>query len=163
MRLLLLLTWLGLAMAQDDGFEPDLPPPGPAPAAEDVEHLTLEIAGGLRCPVCQAHSVADSPSETAVTMKNRIRELVALGYDEEQIQDYFVDKYGEWVLLEPPATGMNWVVYLAPGLMLGLGLAWVGTTVIAWRKEPDEVPLPSDQGLVPKDSYEQALLAELED
>ena len=46
-------------------------------------------------------SIADSNAEGAVMIQRRINELVAAGYTEEQIQDYFIDKYGEWILLEP--------------------------------------------------------------
>ena len=88
---------------------------------------------------------------------------MANGYTEDQIRDYFVASYGEWILLEPPPTGLNWLIWLGPAIAGGLGLSWVGATVLVWRKEPDEVPLPSDQGLVALDDYEARLLAELEE
>ncbi|MCB9766517.1 MAG: cytochrome c-type biogenesis protein CcmH, partial [Alphaproteobacteria bacterium] len=72
-----------------------------------MEARTLTLAHGLRCPVCQGMSVADSSSEAAVNMKNRIRELVTAGYTDDQIEDYFIDRYGTWVLLEPPDDGVN--------------------------------------------------------
>lgn len=137
-------------------------PPGPPPPADKVQNLSYQIGTKLRCPVCQGLSVADSTSVTAIQMQNRIRELVAAGYAEDQIQAYFVDRYGEWILLDPPTRG-NLLIWLGPGLGVGLGLAWAAYVVMKWRKEPDEVPLPSDVGLVPKDRYEQRLLAELEE
>jgi cytochrome c-type biogenesis protein CcmH/NrfF len=136
--------------------------PGPPPPPEQVQNLSYTIGAKLRCPVCQGLSVADSTSVTAVQMQNRIRELVAAGYADDQIEAYFVERYGEWILLEPPARG-NLLVWLGPGFAAGLGLAWAAYVVMKWRKEPDDVPLPSDVGLVPKDRYEQRLLAELED
>lgn len=137
-------------------------PPGPRPPAEDVQDLSYRIGTKLRCPVCQGLSVADSTSAAAIQMQNRIRELVAAGYAEDQIQAYFVERYGEWILLDPPTEG-NLLIWLGPGIGIGLGLAWAAYVALKWRKEPDEVPLPSDVGLVPKDHYEQRLLAELED
>jgi cytochrome c-type biogenesis protein CcmH len=149
--------------AVSESLPGDLPPPGPSPGPEQVEPLTYEIASGLRCPVCQGLSVADSPSPTAVAMKDRVRELVVAGYTEEQINDYFIARYGEWVLLSPPAKGLAWLLWLGPAGLLGLVLAWAIAVATSWRREEDPVPLPSDVGLVPKDPYEAQLLSELED
>ncbi len=138
-------------------------PPGPPPPASQVDERARLIALRLRCPVCQGLSVADSTSAAAVTFQRRIRELVGMGYTQDQIEDYFVDRYGEFILLDPPARGLNWLLWVAPALAGGVGLTWAAMTAMQWRKEPDEVPLPSDVGLVAKDKYEQRLLSELED
>lgn len=138
-------------------------PPGPAPPADQVQNIAYRIGSKLRCPVCQGLSVADSTSAAAVQMQMRIRELVRAGYDEEQIRTFFVERYGEWILLQPEAKGINLLIWVGPGLLVGLGLAWSASVMMRWRKEPDDVPLPSDEGLIPKDRYEQRLLAELED
>lgn len=137
-------------------------PPGPPPSAEVAEALAMKLGAEMRCPVCQGMSVKDSTSAAAVNMLNRIRELAVVGYTENQIKDYFVDRYGEWVLLEPTNSGFNWIVWLGPALFLGLGGAFVYATVVQWSKE-DEDDLPSDTGARPKDRFEERLLAELED
>lgn len=143
---------------------PGVAPLGTPPPADAVQNQSYQIGLGLRCPVCQGLSVADSTTEAAVSMQRRIRELVAAGYTREQIDAYFVDRYGEWVLLDPPATGLNWLIWLAPGLAGGFGLVWAASVVVRWRSEPeDPVPLPSDQGRVPKDEFEARLLAELDE
>ena len=170
MKLAFLLCVLAMAAGPADmeavspgaGAIPDLPP-GPAPDPDTVNVHARIVAARLRCPVCQGLSVADSTSETAVTFQNRIRELVGLGYTDEQILDYFVDRYGEWILLEPPARGLNWLIWLAPGVAAGVGLSWATVTAARWRREPDEVPLPSDVGTAAKDRYEARLLAELDE
>ena len=134
------LTMAGPALAEDpaveieQGLPADLPPPGPPPAAEDVEKITHDIASGLRCPVCQGLSVADSPSHTAVAMKDRVRFLVEQGYSPEQIDAYFVSRYGEWVLLAPPARGLTWLLWLGPFALLGAGALWAIGAVA--RREP---------------------------
>ncbi|MEQ1565483.1 MAG: cytochrome c-type biogenesis protein CcmH [Myxococcota bacterium] len=138
-------------------------PPGPPPPADEVQNRAYKIGAKLRCPVCQGLSVADSTSAAAVQMQLRIRELVAAGYEEPEIRAFFVERYGEWIELEPNITGLNLMIWVAPGLLGGLGIAWAASLMLKWRKETDEVPLPSDLGLVPKDPYEQRLLAELED
>ena len=93
-----------------------------------LDKETQRVAGLLRCPVCQGLSVADSPAETAVNMRNQVRDLVAAGFTEEQILGYFERSYGEFVRLEPPLRGVNWTLWLAPlaGLLLGGGVVyWV--------------------------------------
>ena len=91
------------------------------------EAAVHEIAVRLRCVVCQNLSVADSPSEMASQMRAIIRERLATGERPEDVQRYFVDRYGEWILLEPPRRGFNLVVWLVPlaGLVAGLASAVV--------------------------------------
>jgi cytochrome c-type biogenesis protein CcmH len=88
---------------------------------------TEEVASLLRCPVCQGLSVADSPATMAVNMKTQVREMLGAGYDEEQILSCFESSYGEFVRLQPPLRGVNWLVWLAP--VLGL---LAGGAVVAW-------------------------------
>ena len=129
---LLLTMTLSQAFAQNEAA-PDLligeAPLSSPPAEEQVDALTLISAKKLRCPVCQGLSVADSPAEGAKLMKNRIREFVAAGYSDDQICTYFVARYGEWVLLEPPRKGIHWVLWLGPFGLLALG----GASVVSLR------------------------------
>src|ERR687897_2921441 len=80
----------------------------------DIEEQTRAISAELRCVVCQNLSVADSPSEMAQQMRGIVRERLAAGDSPEQVVQYFVDKYGEWILLKPRRSGFNWLVWLAP-------------------------------------------------
>jgi len=165
---LLLVAWLGAHAADDagpawemeQGLPADLPPPAAPPAAEDVERITYDVASGLRCPVCQGLSVADSPSHTAVAMKDRVRFLVQAGYTAEQIDAYFVARYGEWVLLAPPAQGLTWILWLAPVVLLGAGAVSAGLMTVH-RAAPAAPTKPAKAPA--KDAWEQKLLAELED
>ncbi len=170
MKALFLLSALALAGLPPGGVDPGVGegmiegmPPGPPPPADQVEDIAFDIGSGLRCPVCQGLSVADSSSEAALMFQKRIRELVAAGYNEDQINDYFVDRYGEWILLDPPAEGLNWILWIVPGILGGVGVTWAAGVATQWRKEPDEVPLPSDEGMVEMDEYERALLAEMDE
>jgi len=93
----------------------------PVPAlgqAPDLEDQTREIANELRCVVCQNLSVADSPSEMAQQMRAIVREQLAAGKTPQEIKEYFVSKYGEWVLLAPPAKGFSLVVWVLPFVFL---------------------------------------------
>ena len=112
------------AVAVDQLLEPEQlvgPPRATPPTAAALETRTEEVAALLRCPVCQGLSVADSPATMAVNMKIQVREMLARGYTEEQILSYFEGSYGEFVRLEPPLRGVNWLVWLAPVAALLLG------------------------------------------
>ena len=75
-----------------------------AAAAVPVDEKTVhDVAAQLRCVVCQSLSVADSPSETANQMRGIIRERLAAGESPAEVRAYFVEKYGEWILLAPPS------------------------------------------------------------
>jgi cytochrome c-type biogenesis protein CcmH len=121
------------------------PPRGAPLTGAALEALTEEVSALLRCPVCQGLSVADSPSSMAQKMHGQVRELVAAGYDREQILDYFERSYGEFVRLRPPLRGFNWLVWLAPvgGLLAGgLLVTWA-----LWRGRaagPSAEPSPAD-------------------
>jgi cytochrome c-type biogenesis protein CcmH len=125
---------LGLALAvsaaaQTPGSDPSAvvgPPRGARVEGQALDARTKEVAGLLRCPVCQGLSVADSPSEMAVSMRHQVRDLVAAGYDQEQILAFFERSYGEFVRLRPQLRGVNWLVWLAPALALLAGAGVVG-------------------------------------
>jgi cytochrome c-type biogenesis protein CcmH/NrfF len=101
-------------------------PPRVAPlSGAAMEAEAKRVAAILRCPVCQGLSVGDSPSPMATNMRQQIRELVGAGFDEDQILSYFEASYGEFVRLQPPLRGVNWLVWAAPVLGLAIGLVVV--------------------------------------
>ena len=93
------------------------PPPGSV-----SDEAVREIAAQLRCVVCQNLSVADSPSEMANQMREIVRERLRAGDRPDQVVTYFVDRYGEWILLSPRPQGFNLLVWVAPfaGTFVGL-------------------------------------------
>ena len=105
-----------------------------------LEQRTQEIASGLRCPVCQGLSIADSPSEMAVNMKAEVRSMVAKGYTREQIETYFVRSYGEFVLLEPKFQGVTALVWILPVAALLLGAFAVWRVLRRWTATPQSKP-----------------------
>jgi cytochrome c-type biogenesis protein CcmH len=90
--------------------------------APDLEDRTREIAAELRCVVCQNLSVADSPSEMAQQMRAIVREQLEAGKSPEEIKEFFVSKYGEWVLLKPKTTGFSALLWILPYTVLVLGV-----------------------------------------
>ena len=103
-----------------------------------MEARATTLASELRCPVCQGLSIQDSPSPLAQQMKDLIRSQVAAGWSDQQVTDYFVSKYGEWVLLEPRAEGFNLMVYLLPALMLLAGAVGIFVAVRRWTTAAPE-------------------------
>ncbi|MFK7926965.1 MAG: cytochrome c-type biogenesis protein CcmH [Myxococcota bacterium] len=145
-----------------EDLQASIGPPGAPPATEEeLDAIAYRVSKGLRCPVCQT-SIIDSASDSATNMRTRVRELVSYGYSKAQIEDYFVQQYDDWILLAPPAQGLNWLVWIGPALAGGIALAALATVVVKWRREPDPVPLPSETGAAPLDTYEQRLLDEID-
>ncbi|MEU4660417.1 cytochrome c-type biogenesis protein CcmH [Micromonospora chalcea] len=82
------------------------------------------VAAGLRCPACQGESVADSRSPIAASMRQVIADQTAQGRTPEEIRRWFVARYGEEVLAEPPARGPGLLLWLVPvASLLGTGVA----------------------------------------
>jgi cytochrome c-type biogenesis protein CcmH len=107
------------------------------PVNEDVVH---EVAVQLRCVVCQNLSVADSPSEMASQMRAIIRERLAAGESPAEVQRYFVERYGEWILLSPPRHGFNLLVWLLPLGAVLAGLAMAAMLIRRWTRRARMAP-----------------------
>src|SRR2546428_7343911 len=115
------------------------------PAAPVSEETVHEVAAQLRCVVCQNLSVAASPSEMASQMRAIIRDRLAAGERPAEVQQYFVDRYGEWILLSPPRRGFNLLVWLVPLAAVGVGLVTAAVLVRRWACHPRHpTPTPVD-------------------
>jgi cytochrome c-type biogenesis protein CcmH len=106
-----------------------------AASTPDLDDRTREIATELRCVVCQNLSVADSPSEMAQQMRAIVREQIQAGKTPDQIKDFFVSKYGEWVLLKPKTTGVSALLWILPYVVLILGIVAALWFVHRWVKK----------------------------
>ncbi|MDM7324184.1 MAG: cytochrome c-type biogenesis protein CcmH [Thermus sp.] len=91
----------------------------------DLSPEVFAIARELRCPVCQGESAAESNSGVAVEMRRIIAEMLGAGKSKEEIEAFFVERYGEWILYEPPKRGVTlwvWVLPVVGLILLGFGL-----------------------------------------
>ncbi len=113
----------------------------PPPGAVD-EETVHRIAAQLRCVVCQNLSVADSPSEMANQMRGIIRERLRGGDTPEQVVAYFVDKYGEWILLSPRPRGFNLLVWTLPFGGIAAGLVAILLLTRRWSRRVATEPVP---------------------
>src|SRR6266545_6412710 len=120
----------------------------------NLEDRTREIASELRCVVCQNLSVADSPSEVAQQMRGIVREQLQAGKSPEEIKEFFVSKYGDWVLLKPKTTGFSALLWILPYVVLVVGVIaalwfirrWTANKKLSEGTNPSQVgqPLPSE-------------------
>ena len=117
----------------------------PSRPVDDLQ--VYEIASELRCVVCQNLSVADSPSEMANQMRAIVRERLASGETPAQVRQYFVERYGDWILLAPPRRGFTLVVWLAPLVAVLVGLAVVALLVRRWTGRRRATPPPVDAAM----------------
>lgn len=105
------------------------------PAADSIIELqTRALADVLRCPVCQGLSLQDSPAELSQEMRDVIRAKLREGNTPDEVKDYFVSKYGEWILLQPEAKGFNLTVYILPIVMLIAGAVLVVFLARRWSR-----------------------------
>ncbi len=96
-------------------------------ADEGLEARARAISRDLRCPVCQGESIDDSSAPISRDLRLVVRERLVAGDTDGEVIAYIVDRFGEFVLFNPPARGANLVLWLAgPGLLLlGLGGAYL--------------------------------------
>ena len=110
-----------------------------AAADTALEARTNAVAGQLRCPVCQGVSIQDSPAELAQQMRNLVRDQLRTGKSPDEVKAYFVSKYGEWILLQPRASGFNILIYALPVLVVLGGLAVIVVAMRRWTKPPENL------------------------
>jgi cytochrome c-type biogenesis protein CcmH len=115
-----------LAAAPGSAQMREAPPLAADPA---VEARVMHLASVLRCLVCQNQTLADSNAELAVDLRNQLREQVKAGRSDEQIVDYLVTRYGDFVLYRPPMKATTALLWVGPFLLLVGGLVALGLTL----------------------------------
>ena len=91
-----------------------------------LEHRARDISAGLRCLVCQNQSIDDSDAPLAKDLRVLVRERLTAGESDQQVREFIVRRYGEFVLLKPtfgPHTALLW---LGPALVLLAGATGIG-------------------------------------
>jgi cytochrome c-type biogenesis protein CcmH len=86
-----------------------------------LEHEAREISAGLRCLVCQNQSIDDSDAPLARDLRILVRERLKSGDTPQQVVDFVVARYGEFILLRPRFSAKTLLLWLAPLLLLGAG------------------------------------------
>jgi len=119
---------------------------GQAVQEDRLERQTLNIAKDLRCAVCQNQPVSESNADLARDMRKLIREQLQAGKSRDEIVGYFVARYGDYVLMKPPADRAGLPLWLAPPLLLALlGLfGWLFLRKRTHLQAPPPAPPLSD-------------------
>jgi cytochrome c-type biogenesis protein CcmH len=83
----------------------------------------MALAGELRCLVCQNQSLADSHAPLALDLRQQIHQQLSQGRSEQQVVEFMVQRYGDFVLYEPPLNGGTALLWFGPALLLAAGVA----------------------------------------
>jgi len=102
----------------------------PDPRQERRARALMET---VRCLVCQGQSIADSDAEMAGDMRSMIRQRIRAGESPDQIRDWLVARYGNWVTYDPPLGPATALLWAAPVLLLAAGL-WLARKRFRRRK-----------------------------
>ncbi len=114
-----------------------------APVQEDpLDRAVLEIARDLRCTVCQNQPVAESNADLARDMRKIIREQLVAGKSRAEIVDYFVARYGDYVLMKPPTERAGLLLWVAPPLLF-IALVLLGWFFLRQRSHAPPPPAPA--------------------
>ena len=101
----------------------------------ELEARARSISVSVRCPVCQGESIDDSSAPISRDLRIAVRERLVAGDTDAQVIDYIVARYGEFVLFDPPARGINLILWLAGPAMVLTGAAVAFTSLR--RREAD--------------------------
>ena len=98
-----------------------------------------QVAKELYCPVCENIPLDVCPTQACAQWRALIKEKLIDGWSKEQIKQYFVDQYGDRVLAQPPARGLNWLVYILPPLVFVGGIVVVYFNLRKIKKSPEKI------------------------
>lgn len=112
-----------------------------------LQERVFEIAANLRCPVCVSESVADSNAQLAQQMRQLIQQQLEEGRSETEIYSYFTNRYGDWIMLDPPKRGVHLLVWLLPVVALLAGAVALTLAVRRWLARSRERPEVDDADL----------------
>ena len=102
-----------------------------------LEHRAREISGGLRCLVFQNQSIDDSDAPLAHDLRVLVRERLTAGDSDQQVRDFIVARYGEFVLLKPPFSAETLLLWFMPLIAM---LAAAGILLTSFRPRDAAVP-----------------------
>jgi cytochrome c-type biogenesis protein CcmH len=94
------------------------------------EKMNSKITKNLRCLICQGQSIYDSDSEFAISIKTLVNKKLEEGFSENQIYDFFKEKYGDWILYDPGLNKNTYILWLLPILIFLIGGAIIAKTFI---------------------------------
>ncbi len=106
--------------------------------AEDpvIEKRLMALAENLRCLVCQNESLAGSHAELAQDLRREVRELLQKGMSDEEVIEFLVSRYGDFVLYDPPMKKSTYLLWFGPFVLLVVG---AGILIMGLRKRKQDI------------------------
>lgn len=153
----LLLGFLVALLFASPGLAQEVTPETPDSAVSDDK--VNAIAKDMFCPVCENVPLDVCPTQACAQWRELIRQKLGEGWTEQQIKDYFVQQYGDRVLAEPPRTGLNWLVYIIPPVIVLAGVVIVIQVLRSWKLQTTQATLNQPPTL--EDDYVRRLEEEL--
>jgi len=124
-------------------------------ADPNLESRAREISAGLRCLVCQNQSIDDSDAPLARDLRLLVRERLTVGDSDDEVRDYLVARYGDFILLKPPFDISTLILWLAPLLVLSIG----GLVALhRFRRAPADVAVltPAEEAALSRILHDEA-------
>jgi cytochrome c-type biogenesis protein CcmH len=109
-----------------------------------LEQRLISISEEMRCLVCQNESLAGSRSDLANDLRREIRTLIKEGKSDDQIRNFMVERYGDFVLYRPPVKPTTWLLWIGPFIILLIGIAGLLTYLRRRNNAVSNIPLSDD-------------------
>ena len=103
-------------------------------SSPELSERYQQLVAEYRCPKCQNQNLAESNSPISIDLRTEIRRLLEEGKSDDQISDYLVARYGEFVLYRPKVQANTYLLWLAPAALLLLGLAIVAFIIVRQKQ-----------------------------
>ena len=129
---LILCIHAGILLIACSNAQADVPP---------IERRAQALNKSIMCPVCPGESIDQSQVALAVQMRGIVDEKLADGWSDRQIREFFVERYGPSVLLQPPTEGVSLLAWLLPPIGLVAAIAVFVFMIRRMRRRPEEPPI----------------------
>lgn len=97
-----------------------------------------ELIGKLRCLVCQNESLAGSQAELAQDLRNEVYKMMRSGQSQDEILDFLIARYGDFVLYDPPLKPSTYVLWFGPFVLIGIGAVFMLRALLRKKATPDQ-------------------------
>ena len=105
-----------------------------------IEARARDLQREIRCVVCQNESIDSSQAGIARDLRELVRERLAAGDSDEEVREFLVERYGDYVLFRPPMRSDTWVLWFGPAIVLLIGAAGIALAVARRRKQGATAP-----------------------
>ena len=113
--------------------------------SEETEKVFHKLSEELRCLVCQNQNIAESNADLAKDLRHEIYNMLSDGQSEEEIVDFMVQRYGDYVLYRPPFKPMTWLLWFAPVIIFFIGLYYVVRLMKSQKSTEQAASLSSEE------------------